>query len=72
MLGNRAVSLFVLTEIILGFGLVAPAQTVQTNLAVTVRHAPSLNGSGQIEGSLQQLPGENATLNGAFTSAAAF
>ena len=44
MLGNRATSLFVLTEIILGFGLAATAQTVQTNLAITVRHAPNLNG----------------------------
>ncbi|HTY87092.1 MAG TPA: M36 family metallopeptidase [Candidatus Acidoferrum sp.] len=38
-----------------------------TNLAVTVRHAPSLNGSGRIEGSLQQMLGENVTLNGGFT-----
>jgi hypothetical protein len=47
------------------FVATAPAQT--TNLAVTVRHAPSLNGNGRIEGSLQQLLGENVTLNGAFT-----
>jgi len=47
------------------FAATAPAQP--TNLAVTVRHAPSLNGNGQIEGSLQQLLGENATLNGGFT-----
>ena len=36
-------------------------------LAVTVRHAPSLNGDGLIQGTLQQLLGENATLNGGFT-----
>jgi hypothetical protein len=47
------------------FEIVAPAQP--TNLAVTVRHAPSLNGNGLIQGSLQQLLGENATLNGGFT-----
>jgi hypothetical protein len=47
------------------FVTTAPAQS--TNLAVTVRHAPSLNGNGRIEGSLQQLLGENATLNGGFT-----
>jgi len=35
------------------FVAAAPAQP--TNLAVTVRHAPSLNGNGRIEGSLQQL-----------------
>jgi hypothetical protein len=45
----------------------ACAQAQPTNLAVTVRHAPSLNGNGRIEGSLQQLLGENATLNGGFT-----
>ncbi len=63
--GKRAASLFALTGIILGFGLAATAQTVQTNLAVTVRHAPSLNG-GTIQGSLQQLNGESATVNGGF------
>jgi VCBS repeat-containing protein len=47
------------------FAATAPAQP--TNLAVTVRHAPSLNGNGRIEGSLQQLLGESATLNGGFT-----
>jgi hypothetical protein len=47
------------------FAATAPAQP--TNLAVMVRHAPSLNGNGRIEGSLQQLLGENATLNGGFT-----
>jgi hypothetical protein len=45
----------------------ACAQAQPTNLAVTVRHAPSLNGNGLIEGSLQQLLGENVTLNGGFT-----
>ena len=43
----------------------AHAQTAQTNLAVTVRHAPSLNG-GTIQGSLQQINGENVTANGGF------
>src|ERR1017187_2511729 len=47
------------------FVATAPAQP--TNLAVTVRHAPNLNGNGRIEGSLQQLLGENVTLNGGFT-----
>ena len=47
--------------------ITAQAQTAQTNLAVTVRHAPALNGNGLIQGSLQQLLGENATLNGGFT-----
>jgi hypothetical protein len=45
----------------------ARAQAQPTNLAVTVRHAPGLNGNGRIEGSLQQLLGENVTLNGGFT-----
>ena len=53
------------TVIMLAF--LACAQAQPTNLAVTVRHAPSLNGNGRIEGSLQQLLGENATLNGGFT-----
>ena len=51
--------------ITLGWAATAPAQP--TNLAVTVRHAPSLNGNGLIQGSLQQLLGENVTLNGGFT-----
>ena len=42
------------------------AQTAQTNPAVIVRHAPDLNGSGRIEGSLQQLLGEDVILNGGF------
>ncbi|HEU5123921.1 MAG TPA: Ig-like domain-containing protein [Verrucomicrobiae bacterium] len=42
-------------------------QTLQTNLAAIVRHAPNLNGSGIVEGSLQQLLGESITLNGGFT-----
>ena len=46
---------------------VTQAAAESTNLAVTVRHAPVLNGNGVIEGSLQQLLGENATLNGGFT-----
>ena len=44
-----------------------PVRAQQTNLAVTVRHAPNLNGSGLIEGSLQQLLGESVTMNGGFT-----
>ena len=43
------------------------AQAQPTNLAVTVRHAPGLNGNGLVEGSLQQLLGENVTLNGGAT-----
>ncbi|HEV2331035.1 MAG TPA: LamG-like jellyroll fold domain-containing protein [Verrucomicrobiae bacterium] len=42
------------------------AQTVQTNVAVIVQHAPHLDGRGVIQGSLQQLDGENVTLNGGF------
>ena len=61
--GRGVISLFALTGIILGLGSAATAQTVQTNLAVTVRHAPSLNG-GTIQGSLQQLNGESVTANG--------
>lgn len=49
--------------IILGFSLIAMAQT---DLAVTVRHAPDLNRNGLIEGSLQQLLGESVTLNDGF------
>ncbi len=44
----------------------ATAQTVQTNLAVTVQHAPSLNG-GTIQGSLQQLNAESVNVNSGFT-----
>jgi hypothetical protein len=40
------------------FVATAPAQS--TNLAVTVRHAPSLNGNGRIEDSLQQLIGQKS------------
>jgi hypothetical protein len=43
----------------------APAQTVQTNVAVTVRHAPSLNG-GTVQGSLQQLTDESVTMHSGF------
>ncbi len=53
------------TALTLSWAITAPAQP--TNLAVTVRHAPNLNGNGRIEGSLQQLLGENVTLNGGFT-----
>jgi len=52
--GKRVTSLFALTGIILGFGSVATAQTGQTNLAVTVRHAPSLNGNLPIEEFLKE------------------
>jgi VCBS repeat-containing protein len=62
---ERTASLLI--GIILCLASAATAQTVQTNLAVTVRHAPSLNGNGLIEGSVQQLLGENVTLNGGFT-----
>jgi len=59
--------LFSLLIFILSLALAATAQTAQTNLAVTVRHAPNLNGNGRIERSLQQLLGESVTLNGGFT-----
>jgi hypothetical protein len=42
------------------------AQTIETNVAVIVQHAPALNCGGVIRGSLQQLDGENVTLNGGF------
>jgi len=45
-----------------------PVLAQQTNLAVVVRHAPNLNGSGLIEGSVQQLVGESVTINGGFTT----
>jgi hypothetical protein len=48
-------------------GILMGARAQQTNLAVTVRHAPNLNGNGRIEGSVRQLLGENVTLNGGFT-----
>ncbi len=44
-----------------------PVFAQQTNLAVVVRHAPSLSGSALVEGSLQQLLGESVTLNSGFT-----
>jgi hypothetical protein len=34
------------------------------NVAVTVLHAPTINGGARIEGSVQQLRGENVSLNG--------
>lgn len=43
-----------------------PAAASETNIAVRVRHAPSLNGHGAIHGSVHQLLGENVTLNGGF------
>jgi hypothetical protein len=53
--------------VVITLGWVAAAPAQPTNLVVTVRHAPSLNGNGRIEGSVQQLLGENVTLNGGFT-----
>ncbi len=43
----------------------AETENERTNLAVIVRHAPNLNG-GTIQGSLQQLNGENLTINSGF------
>jgi hypothetical protein len=43
----------------------ACAQTVQTNVAVIVGQAPSLNG-GTIQGSLQQLNGASMSINSGF------
>src|ERR1017187_7373655 len=65
-LTSRALNIFGATfgiAAMLMFEVVAQAQP--TNLAVTVRHAPSLNG-GTIQGSLQQLNGESVTANGGF------
>lgn len=42
---------------------VLPSPTPANGIAV-VRHAPSLNGNGRVEGSLRQLTGESVTLNG--------
>jgi probable HAF family extracellular repeat protein len=47
------------------FSAVSTTVNNSTNLAVTVRHAPSLN-SGTIQGSLQQLNGECIIANGGF------
>ena len=57
----RSLGIAILSLGAIGAGgfLSAPAQT---NLAVTVLHAPSLN-SGTIQGSLQLLSGESTTLN---------
>ena len=44
----------------------AVGQGMPTNLIVAVRHAPCLNGNGRIEGSLQQMLGEDVTLDGGF------
>lgn len=50
------------------FPLVLWGQTTPANLptAVTVRHAPALNGGGVIDGSLQLLSPESMTINGGF------
>ena len=54
--------------VVAAFGLlVLNAFPQQTNLAVVVRHAPNLNGSGLVEGSVQQLLAGNVTLSGGFT-----
>ena len=42
------------------------AQTIQTNVAVVVQHAPILSGGGVIHGSLQQLDAENVTIGDGF------
>ncbi len=47
--------------------LPAPLRAQPTNLVAVVRHAPNLNGNGIIGGSVQQLLGENVSLNGGFT-----
>ncbi len=53
--------------VVMALVFVATVPAQPTNLTVTVRHAPGLNGNGRIEGSLQQLLGESTTLNGGFT-----
>src|SRR4030088_1838817 len=40
-----------------------PTPTSANGIAI-VRHAPSLNGNGRVEGSLRQLTGESVILNG--------
>jgi hypothetical protein len=40
-----------------------PTPTPANGIAI-VRHAPSLNGNGRVEGALRQLTGESVTLNG--------
>jgi hypothetical protein len=37
------------------------------DIAVTTRHAPTINGQARVEGSVQMLLGENVTLNGGAT-----
>lgn len=44
---------------------IAPAAIAQIDPIATVRHAPAFNGDNRIEGSVQQLLGENVTLDGA-------
>jgi len=40
-----------------------PGPELGNGIAI-VRHSPSLNGNGRVEGSVRQLTGENVTLNG--------
>ena len=67
---NTTIARVLLKSIVLSLAIAtsttsAPAQTSPANLAVIVRHSPSLN-AGTIEGSLQQLEAWNVTLNGGF------
>src|SRR5687768_9028160 len=41
-----------------------PALGLAQNVVVTTRHAPTINGAARVEGSLQQLLGEDVHLNG--------
>src|SRR5215510_12858222 len=66
-LGGRALR-FVVGCVFVGIILGREAKA-QNNLIVAVRHAPTLNGPGRIEGSVQQLLGESVTFNGGFTLA---
>src|SRR5688572_16274918 len=43
------------------------AGVLAQEVAVTTRHAPTINGQARVEGSVQQLLGEDVTLNGGAT-----
>jgi hypothetical protein len=65
--GFGSILKFTFKALALSLALTAITHAAQTNLAVTVRHAPIINGDALIEGSVQQLLGENVTLNGGAT-----
>jgi len=59
---------FLVSRLLLVSSAILPAASYgQTNLGVTIRHAPSFNGPGRIEGSAQQFLGEQTIFNSGFT-----